>query len=57
MGSNIAAVIAAIKYVICLTKAKFTDKVYVEITLKNPTEKQRLLCITVLWGFSKAGMN
>lgn len=57
MGSNIAAVIAAIKYVICLTKAKFTDKVYVEITLKNPTEKQRLFCITVLWGFSKAGMN
>lgn len=35
MGSNIPAVVAIIKYVICLTKAKFTDNANVEITLKK----------------------
>lgn len=52
IGSNIAAVVALIRYAMCLTTAKFTDKVNVEITLKkNSTEQQRPFCIIVLWGF------
>lgn len=35
MGSNIAAVVAIIKYVMCLTRAKFADKANVEIALKK----------------------
>lgn len=50
MGSNIAAIVAVIKYVICLTKANFIDKANVEITFK----KKNLLKNkghSVLWYF------
>lgn len=43
MGSNIAAVTAIIKHVTCLNKAKFTDKVNVEITLKKPYRKTKAI--------------
>lgn len=35
ISSNIAAVVALIRYAMCLTTAKFTDRVNVEITLKK----------------------
>lgn len=54
---NTAAIVAIIKYVICLTKANFTDKANVEITLKKSTEKQRPFCIMVLWGFAWTDRN
>jgi len=54
MVSNTAAIVTIIKYVICLIKAKFTDKANVEIALKRKsTEKQRPFSVMVLWGFSR----
>lgn len=62
MGSNKPAVVAIIKYVICLTKAKFTDNANVEITFKKKGKKN-IYCKTraILYygtlGILQAGMN
>lgn len=51
IGSNIAAVVAIIRYAMCLTTAKFTDRVNVEITLKKKKNPLSNKGHSALWYF------